>query len=98
MREEHISFDNCSHRSATSGGIILMESDSQATEPASGQTSGSSQPDQISSVYQPFPPDRPTVEGSLLIPSPDNGPSTTFPSLGYTGSDYSGMGDTYSGM
>jgi S1-C subfamily serine protease len=72
-----------------------MESDSQATEPASGQTSGSSQPDQFSAIYQPVPPDRPTVEGSLLIPSPDRGSSTTFPSLGYTGSDYSGMGGTY---
>ena len=75
-----------------------MESDSQATEPASGQASGSSQPDQYSPIYQSFPPDRPTVEGSLLIPSPDAGPSTTFPSLGYTGSDnygYSSMGGTY---
>jgi S1-C subfamily serine protease len=95
---KHISFDNHFHRNATSGGIILMESDSQATEPASGQTSGSSQPDQFSAIYQSYPPDRPTVEGSLLIPSPDAGPSTTFPSLGYTGSDnygYSGMGGTY---
>ena len=72
-----------------------MESDSQATEPASGQASGSSRPDQFSEIYQSYPPDRPTVEGSLLIPSPDAGPSTTFPSMGYTGSDYYGTGGTY---